>query len=682
MASLCCHICLFTVILCLYTLPAVFCGRVSRNIHKRFSFSSYSFGDKYDDINLLGSASVESRGSIRIPADDDFEGAPQHQAGRALYSSPVRMWDPDTGLAASFNTTFSFIINNQPAKGNKSASGGGLTFIVAPDELTVGREAGWLGMLNEHPCKETYNAFAVEFDNFKNDEFNDPNDNHVGINLASMQSSHTADASLAGVFLRNGSFVTAWINYNGDSRHLEVHIANASTMERPLKPIISVPLDLSPILKEYMFVGFTAATGGAEAQTHNIVSWNFSSKTHAVPRFPNKFLKSESLCNGNVSDGKIQKQKKHSRESEAFLIFLSVSVVIFLAFINLACARTGTKQTAMKVHINNHRPRPLHKPRKFNYEELSAATNDFSEKEKLGQGRFGSVYKGVLQDGSLVAVKRLSSLQIQGSEKRLIKKISHILGQKQPHLVQLRGWCREKKELLLVNEYMPNGSLDTWLYPNPWTALPWLLRWKIIKNIASSLAYLHEGLDQQLLHRQVKTSNVLLDISLEAKLGDFGIGSWIEDRQARLLNPAAADYHIAYQAPDSASYTRKATDKMDVFSFGVTTMEIVCGRRPIDKNLAPAETVLLKWVWELHKTGNLLAAADKRMKNQYHPEQLMRSLTVGILCTHPDPNCRPTMKKVVSFLTGKKALPPLLSKPAEGSVTVSSKDTKDPLDMV
>ncbi|KAJ7541452.1 hypothetical protein O6H91_10G060200 [Diphasiastrum complanatum] len=676
MASSCSHICLFTVILCLYIiLPGVLSGKVSTHIRKRFRFSAYGFGEKSDDINLLGSASVVSDGSVRIPADDGLDGAPKYQAGRALYSSPVRMWDPNTGLPATFETAFSFAINQKSANGNGSAADGGLTFIVAPDELTVGREAGWLGMLNE-PCKDPSNAFAVEFDTFKNDEFGDPNDNHVGINLASMHSKFTADASNAGVLLRNGSFVTAWINYDGNSRYIEVRIANVSATERPVTPIISVPLDLSPILKEYMFVGFSAATG-ADTQIHNIVSWSFSSFTHAVPRFASKFLDGGPLCKGDVSDPQAQKQKKHSPESKAFLIFVSVSAVLLLAFLNLAFGRSDMKRTVLKLQMMNHRPRPLHRPRRFKYDELAAATNGFDEKAKLGEGRFGSVYKGTLQDGSQVAVKRLSTLHIQGSEKQLINEVSFILGQKQLHLVQLRGWCRLKKELLLVNEYMPNSSLDKWLYPNPWTALPWILRWKVIKSIASSLAYLHEGLHQQLLHRQVKTSNVLLDVTLQAKLGDFGIGSWIENRRARLLIPASLDDHVAYQAPES-SYVTKATDKMDVFSFGVTILEIVCGRRTIDKTLGPAETVLLDWVWELQKNGNLLAAADKRLGKQYEPEQIVRSLTVGILCTHPDPNCRPTMKEVVNFLTGTKVLPPLPSKPDGGLLNASREDTKQP----
>ncbi|EFJ34351.1 hypothetical protein SELMODRAFT_82090, partial [Selaginella moellendorffii] len=214
-------------------------------------------------------------GSIRIPAQD----AQANQAGRALFASPVRMWDPNTSIPASFDTTFSFVIQSSSSS-TSHETGGGLAFIIAPDEMTVGRDAGYLGMLNDacvhhrrgNSSEGRRPVIAVEFDTFKDDEFGDPNDNHVGLNLGSVISNETADLSNAGVFLRNGSSVTARISYDSSIQHLQ---QDSLLDDDQVLPLISTPVDLSSFLKEYMFVGFTASTG-AEALSHSILSWTFS----------------------------------------------------------------------------------------------------------------------------------------------------------------------------------------------------------------------------------------------------------------------------------------------------------------------------------------------------------------------------------------------------------------------
>ncbi|PQM41281.1 putative L-type lectin-domain containing receptor kinase S.7 [Prunus yedoensis var. nudiflora] len=225
-----------------------------------------------EDVKLLGSAKFSASSAIQIPDDHDHDPPHgngnhidhlRHQAGRALYSSPIRLLDPHTHANSSDH------------------GGSGLTFIIVPDEFTIGRPGPWLGMLND-ACQDDYKAIAVEFDTRLNPEFGDPNDNHVGINLGTIVSTKTINASDVGVFLNDGSVHRAWIAYDGSRRWMEIHLGSdgGSNDSPALKPIFSGPLDLSPFLNEYMFVGFSASTGN-HTQIHSVLSWNFSSTSQA-----------------------------------------------------------------------------------------------------------------------------------------------------------------------------------------------------------------------------------------------------------------------------------------------------------------------------------------------------------------------------------------------------------------
>ncbi|GFZ16009.1 hypothetical protein Acr_25g0004180 [Actinidia rufa] len=194
----------------------------------------------------------------------------KHLAGRALHSSPIRLFDPLSHTPASFQTTFSFQFNTTlNATTSDSDGGSGLTFIIVPDEFTVGRPGPWLGMLND-VCDDDYKAIGIEFDTRKNPEFGDPNDNHVGIDLASIVSSKTINASEVGVNLKDGSIHRAWINYDGQRRFLDVWLG-PDTNNYPSKPVFSGALDLSPFLKEYMFVGFLCFYGKFLPNSQHIV---------------------------------------------------------------------------------------------------------------------------------------------------------------------------------------------------------------------------------------------------------------------------------------------------------------------------------------------------------------------------------------------------------------------------
>ncbi|GLJ19473.1 hypothetical protein SUGI_0351620 [Cryptomeria japonica] len=399
------------VLMCLIDLAVlntqlVSCSKLgpASNVLKQLFFPDFRAHNRINhEIRFLGCAGLqENEGIIQIPSTNDLNHNLSFQAGKALYSSPIRMMDPDTDIPASFHTTFSFQIDSN------SGSSSGLAFVIVPDEVTVGRPGGWLGMLND-ACDEKYKALAVEFDTFKNEEFGDPNDNHIGINLGSIVSNVTIDAGVAGIFFRDGSNVRAWIDYDGVNQRIELSLARDDGSPMPSKPLYSAGLDLSNYLNEYMFVGFSASTGHA-AQIHKILSWNFSATSSAFLRLPN-----ETTC-----ERKMFKASKIAPKEppEAFFVFLAVVGVFLMVLVYFLCNRKAKDQTislATKLILNKNtaRPTPPNKPRRFSMSELSLATRSFSESEILGSGGKGVFYKGVLQNGTLVAVKRFSKGELK-----------------------------------------------------------------------------------------------------------------------------------------------------------------------------------------------------------------------------------------------------------------------------
>ncbi|KAG8471496.1 hypothetical protein CXB51_036962 [Gossypium anomalum] len=232
-------------------------------------------------------------------------------------------------------------------------------------------------------------------------------------------------------------------------------------------------------------------------------------------------------------------------------------------------------------------------PHRFSFKDLYQATKGFKERELLGVGGFGEVYKGALPSSiEQVAIKRVSHSSKQGM-KEFIAEIATMGRLRHRNLVQLFGYCRRKRELLLVYDFMANGSLDTFLFTNEKMSLNWSQRVKILKGVASSLVYLHEDWEQVVIHRDIKASNVLLDAQLNGRLGDFGLAKFydhgLNPRTTRLVGT------IGYIAPELAR-TGKPTTGSVVFAFGNLMLEIACGRRPFEPERSPKEVILYDWV--------------------------------------------------------------------------------------
>ncbi|KAJ0966089.1 hypothetical protein J5N97_027227 [Dioscorea zingiberensis] len=298
----------------------------------------------------------------------------------------------------------------------------------------------------------------------------------------------------------------------------------------------------------------------------------------------------------------------------------------------------------------------------FDLGTLRDATSNFSEENKLGKGGFGLVYKGTLKDGQEIAVKRLSRTSGQGfvelkNEVVLVAKLQH------RNLVRLLGCCLEEQEKLLVYEYLPNGSLDKVLFdPARRELLDWTRRYKIIEGIGRGLLYLHEDSRLRIIHRDLKTGNILLDEDVNPKISDFGLAKLFEvDETQGKTTRIAGTY--GYMAPEYAKHG-KFSIKSDVYSYGVMVLEIVTGRKNSSFEESRDAPDLLSYVWWHWNEGKALELKDRSLGDCVRVEEVLRCIHIGLLCVQEDPTERPSMASVAVMLRSYSISLPQPSTPA------------------
>jgi serine/threonine protein kinase len=208
------------------------------------------------------------------------------------------------------------------------------------------------------------------------------------------------------------------------------------------------------------------------------------------------------------------------------------------------------------------------------------------------------------------------------------------------NLVQLLGWCRQRGDLLLVYDFIANGSLDKYLFDEPKTILSWEQKFKIIKGVASGLLDLHEGWEQTVIHRDIKAANVLLDSELNGRLGDFGLARLYD--HGSNPNTTKVVGTLGYLAPE-LTRTGKSTTSSDVFAFGALLLEVVCGRRPIEPKALPEELMLVEWVWEKWRAGSILEVVDARLGGEFNQVEAVVVLKLGLMCSNNAPKARSTI---------------------------------------
>ncbi|KAL3825921.1 hypothetical protein ACJIZ3_021950 [Penstemon smallii] len=612
-------------------------------------------------LKLLGDAHL-SNGSVMLTRDLDV---PNAGAGKVLYSKPIKFRRPGVQYSASFSTFFSFSITNK----NPSSIGGGLAFVISPDDEFVGDAGGFLGMMDGKGTQ--IDVVAVEFDTLMDVEFKDINGNHVGLDLNSMISSRVSDLDTIGVDLKSGDLVNSWVDYSGPTRIIKVYVSYSNL--KPKDPIISSTFDLNEfIVNDFMFVGFSGSTQGS-TEIHSIDWWSFTSSfdeensaslmnpTAEIVNPPPPSLGPESSNTNTTSfveksnNGKCHNQL--CKDGAGAVVGVVTAGAFFLAFCALVSVWVYNKKFKSEKNSETLASDVIKMPKEFTYKELKIATKGFDSNRVIGHGAFGRVYKGVLPTtGDIVAVKRCSHSG-QGKTE-FFSELSIIGTLRHRNLVTLQGWCHEKGEILLVYDLMTNGSLDKALFESR-MVLPWPHRRKILLGVASALAYLHQECENQVIHRDIKTSNIMLDEGFNARLGDFGLARQIEHNKSPDATVAAGT--MGYLAPEYL-LSGRATEKTDVFSYGAVVLEVASGRRPIEKEVIGVGKVgvssnLVEWVWSLHREGRLIEGADPRLGGEFEEGEMMRTLLVGLACSHPDPLARPTMRGVVQMLVGEAEVP-------------------------
>jgi serine/threonine protein kinase len=570
----------------------------------------------------------------------------QNAVGHAFYSEKVQMLNrssPSSPNASSFSTAFVFQIIS-PSKGE---GGFGFAFTLSPSDRLPGAEAGhYLGLFNSTNDGWSSNyIFAVEFDTVNG--FNESTDsvgNHVGININSVDSkagkpaSYIDDVDRLGSFeelvLESGQPIQAWVEYNGVTKCINVTIAPMDH-GKPIEPLISFPQDLSTYVKEDMYVGFSASTGN-KASSHYILGWSFSTKGEAPPL--------------NLSRLPIALQEKNSSSFRPSVIVIiaslcGVTTLLFVILFFLTIYKIKWRQSEALEDWE------LECPHRFRYQDLYTATKGFKKSEIIGVGGFGAVYKGRLPtNGNEVAVKKINNNSIQGL-REFTAEIESLGRLRHKNLVNLQGWCKKNNDLLLVYDFIPNGSLAGLLFSRRNNfVLSWEQRFNIVKGVAAGLLYLHEEWEQVVIHRDVKSGNVLIDAEMNGRLGDFGL--------ARLYDHGTMSHTtnivgtIGYLAPE-LTRTGQSSTSSDVYAYGILLLEVACGRKPVETS----NFILIDSVIEYHQMGRVIDAADPKLNSAFVVKEMELVLGLGLLCSHRKPKARPTMRQVIRYLNWEDKLP-------------------------
>lgn len=598
-----------------------------------FSYPSF-YSENSTDFNMSRNSIIHN-GTIQLPIESTGSEI-SNFSGRVFHNEQLKLWDSKRGMKASFNSTFVFDIHPVTSPG-----GEGLAFIIAANTTLPNNSAGqWLGIVNSTSIG-VVNIVAVEFDTKKSYP-EDSDDNHVGVDVKSIYSIMQQPLGAYGVNLSSGNDVIATVHFDAKAGKMSIFVSTPGDLKKLKTAVLIVDLDLSKLLPEDVFVGFSASTG-VYTQVNTIRSWHFSSWEY---------------IEGNPIN----------------LIWIWILIPIIV--VGGACGVAGVyywkrihrkeprleEDLQIELEIKNS----SNAPHRFQLKELLSATRNFNSSNKLGKGGFGTVYKGTL-DGKDVAVKRISKDSRHGKQD-FIAEITTIGNLNHKNLVKLIGWCYEKGELLLVYEFMPNGSLDRFIFSGGEatsigdSTLSWEKRHSVICGVSHALDYLHNGCDKRVLHRDIKPSNVMLDSDFNAKLGDFGLARTIHRSEKTHHSTREIAGTPGYIAPESF-HTRRASVETDVYAFGVLMLEVVCGRRKPghkqqDLNSNYSNNVV-EWVWELHgeEKESITDAVDLRLNGDFDKVQARCVLELGLACCHPNPYERPSMRTVLRVLIGEAAPP-------------------------
>jgi len=601
---------------------------LEKALSQPFSFH-YNFrnGADVEQLNLEGNVSVSNSG-INLAVDPNHGGT--GSVGRVTIPHLVKLWDKTSKEEESFVTHFSFMIIPK-----KSSRGDGFAFFIASPNLPnvkatdeIKRGGLGIGVVNGTvPLSNDYQYVAVEFDTFSNDW--DPQGTHVGVNVNSMRSDVVeywrTDNTSKGPY-------KCTIKYNSKDHYLNISFTGFKPNGNRVSQHLLYPIDLRNYLEERVVVGISAATGDG-FDHHTLLGWSFSKKTS-------------------------NNDKKDKLDRRMLLEGIGVGLggaVSFFVLLLVVLWKRGKRQ---KEEVTSETSSDLKMdyefkmstgPKEIRYEVLVSATNNFKERHKLRH----CVYKGYFKDiKSYGAIQRISAGSSHGveeyaAEARIISQLRH------RNLMKLVGWCHKKNDLFLIYDYMPNGSLYSHLFGGE-SILSWHVRYNIALGLASALYYLQEEWGKCVLHRDIKSSNILLDCNFNAKLGNFGLARLVDRKKGSKTTVMAGT--TGYLDPEYV-ISGKARKESDMFSFGVVLLEVASGRKAIEQE--EKEVSLVEWVWELYGLRNVLAAADPKLNGEFDVQQMECLVVVGLWCANSDSRKRPSIRQVIKVLNFEAPFPVL-----------------------
>uniref|UniRef100_A0A0D9WV70 non-specific serine/threonine protein kinase n=1 Tax=Leersia perrieri TaxID=77586 RepID=A0A0D9WV70_9ORYZ len=628
-------------------------GDDNNNDGDQFVYSGFTGSN----LTLDGAAVITQTGLLELT------NGTLRQKSHAIHPIPFRLRRPSSSSPAtairSFSSSFVFAIICPDA----DACGHGIVLFVAPANHSFAGAfpSQYIGLFNGSSDGDAANRLVgVELDTDQNNEFRDIDGNHVGVDINSLTSINSTSTGYYddeensgenshGLFHNltlssHDKAMRVWVDYDATAKKIDVAIAPLK-MAKPSRPLLSTTYDLSMVFvdDEPYMIGFSSATGSFNSK-HYVLGWSFAMDGRPapaididrLPRLP-RFA-----------------PKRKPKMVEIIPPLATAMFIIAMGIVSFVLVRRRMRYTELRedweVEFGPHR---------FSYKDLFRATDGFKSMNLVGVGGFGRVYKGVLPSSKLeIAVKRVSHDSKQGM-KEFIAEVVSIGRLQHRNLVQLLGYCRREGELLLVYEYMSNGSLDKHLYSDSGDkhVLNWDKRFQIIKGIASGLLYLHEEWEKVIVHRDIKTSNVLLDNEMNSRLGDFGLAR-LYDRGADPKTTHVVGT-IGYLAPELGR-SSKATPLTDIFAFGIFILEVTCGQRPIMQVPEGEQHVLVDWVLENWHKGSIIETVDTKLQGNYNVDEVYLVLKLGLLCSHPLSNERPNIRQVMKYLNEDMAMPELV----------------------
>lgn len=450
-------------------------------------------------------------------------------------------------------------------------------------------------------------------------------------------------SSLTNLDLENNRLTGSIPSSLGNLTKLQILILSQNNLSGNIPDSFSNLIGLNDIR-----LAFNNLTGQVPDQLFQVVKYNFTgNRLNCGTHFPHP-------CASDFFD------QGGSRSLKIGLVLGTTALVIVIVIVGYTLIYCKSRKRGYRPDVfvdvagEDDRRIAFGQLKRFAWRELQLATDNFSDKNVLGQGGFGKVYKGVLGDGTKIAVKRLTDYESPGGEAAFLREVEMISVAVHKNLLRLIGFCTTPSERLLVYPFMQNLSVAYRLreFKPGETVLDWSSRKRIALGTARGLEYLHEHCNPKIIHRDVKAANVLLDEDFEAVVGDFGLAKVVDVRRTSVTTQVRGT--MGHIAPEYLS-TGKSSERTDVFGYGIMLLELVTGQRAIDFSRLEEEddVLLLDHVKKLQREKKLEAIVDRNLHTSYDTQEVEIMIQVALLCTQSSPEERPSMSEVVRMLEGE-----------------------------